>query len=167
MFTLAHELAHIWLGQSALSDAQLVQTPDHHIERWCNQVAAELLVPTAVLREEYRKDNVLLFEVVRLARCFKVSSLVILRRIHDIGGLSEPQFWHEYQTELTRLRAIPKGSGGDFHLTEAVRVSRRFARALVISTINGNTLYRDAFRMLGISKTETLHSFGRSLGVMD
>jgi hypothetical protein len=58
---------------------------------------------------------------------------------------------------------MAKGSGGDFYLTAAARVSRRFARALVESTLEGRTLYRDAFRMLGISKVETFHELGPSL----
>jgi transcriptional regulator with XRE-family HTH domain len=53
MFTLAHELAHIWLGQSALSDVEPASMPEHRVEIWCNQVAAELLVPIDVLRREY------------------------------------------------------------------------------------------------------------------
>lgn len=167
MFTLAHELAHIWVGESALSDAQAAQLPEHKVERWCNQVAAELLVPLAVLRGEYRKSADLRIEVDRLARYFKVSTLVILRRIHDAGGLTEKQLWQAYQEELKRLRAIiPKGSGGDFYLTQAARVSKRFARALVASTLEGQTLHRDAFRMLGFSKLETFRELGRNLGVM-
>jgi Zn-dependent peptidase ImmA (M78 family) len=167
MFTLAHELAHIWLGQSALSDTQPLWTPDNRVERWCNRIAAELLVALANLREEYRPDQELWSEVSRLARCYKVSTLVILRRVHDVGGLTVDEFHEAYDAELARLLALPPGSGGNFHLTEAVRVSKRFARALVASTLNGQTLYRDSFRMLGISKIETFREFGRNLGVMD
>jgi len=165
MFTLSHELAHIWLGQSAVSDAQASSMPEHPVERWCNRVAAELLVPLDVLRREHREPSELQGEVKRLARVFKVSSLVILRRIHDAGWLTREEFWQEYEAEVARLRAIPKGSGGDFYLTQAARVSKRFARALVASTLEGHTLYRDAFRMLGFSKVSTFRELGRSLGV--
>jgi Zn-dependent peptidase ImmA (M78 family) len=165
MFTLAHELAHIWLGQSAVSDVQASLIPGHKIERWCNRVAAELLVPLDVLRTEYKKSEELGSEVARLARRFKVSTLVILRRIHDAGGLTQEQLWQEYARELERLRLISRASGGDFYLTQAARLSKRFARALIVSTLEGQTLYRDAFRMLGFSKLTTFHDLGHSLGV--
>jgi len=66
---------------------------------------------------------------------------------------------------LERLRNldVPGSGGGDFYRTTASRVSKRFARALVESTLEGRTLYRDAFRMLGIAKTNTFNEFGRSL----
>jgi Zn-dependent peptidase ImmA (M78 family) len=166
MFTLAHELAHIWLGQSAVSDAQASQPSGNNSEQWCNQVAAELLVPLALLRREYRDDSELHGELNRLAKRFKVSTLVILRRIHDAGGLTKNEFWQAYEAELERLLAMPKGSGGNFYLTQAARVSKRFARALVISTLEGQTLHRDAFQMLGFAKLETFKKLGRSLGVV-
>ena len=118
MFTLAHELAHLWLGQSALSDASTSEASDNAVETWCNRVAAELLVP--------------------------------------MNGF------------LDRLK-VPRNLGEavsgarDFPRTMARRVGNRFARALVESTLEGQTLYRDAFRMLGIAKTSTFNEFGRSL----
>src|SRR6185436_18777730 len=165
MFTLAHELAHIWLGRSALSDTAPISSPSHNVEIWCNQVAAELLVPLAILREEYQKDAELRGEVERLARRFKVSTLVILRRIHDAGALTREQLWEAYHEELERLWAMPRGSGGDFYLTLAARVSKRFAHALVVSTLEGQTLYRDSLRMLGFSKLSTFHELRQSLRV--
>lgn len=165
MFTLAHELTHVWLGESAVSDAQAIRVPDNAIERWCNQVAAELLVPLTVLRGEYRVDAELGAEADRLARRFKVSTLVILRRMHDAGGLTREQLWEAYETELDRLHAIPRGSGGDFYLTLGARASKTFARALVISTLEGRTSFTEAFRLLGFKKMATFREVGHSLGV--
>ena len=164
MFTLAHELAHIWLGVSALSNVDPTSTPTHQVEDWCNQVAAETLVPLAALRQQYRAVPNLQEEAQRLARVFKVSTLVVLRRLHDAGALSRHEMWEAYEEEVARLLALPRGSGGDFYLTQAARVSKRFARALVASTLEGRTLYRDAFRLLGFSKLETFRELGRNLG---
>lgn len=165
MFTVAHELAHIWLGQSALSDAQASLVPEDQVERWCNHVAAELLVPLEVLRADYDRRADLRTETDRLARRFKVSTLVILRRMHDAGGLTRTQLWEAYEAELERLRAIPKGSGGDFYLTLAARASKRFARALVVSTWEGRSSFTEAFRLLGFKKMATFRDLGHSLGV--
>lgn len=165
MFTLAHELAHIWLGETALSDVGPVTMPSNKVEVWCNKVAAEFLVPLAILHDTYRGDIPLREELDYLARWFKVSTLVILRRLHDAGKLSREVLRREYDEELERVRSIPRRSGGDFYLTLPVRVSKRFARALVISTLEGQTLHRDAFRLLGFSKLATLHELGHKLGV--
>lgn len=166
MFTLAHELAHVWLGRSALSDVHAAQVPEHDVERWCNRVAAELLAPLAVLQEQYRPDAPLDDEMLRLARLFKVSTLVILRRIHDAGGLDREAFWQVYRQELHRLLALSKGGrGGHFYRTMNVRVGERFARALVASTLEGHTLYRDTLRMLGFSKISTLQKLSERLGL--
>ncbi len=90
---------------------------------------------------------------------------MILRRIFDAGGLTRKRFYEEYEAELARLAQRPATSGGDFYLTQAVRVSKRFASALVESTLEGRTLYRDAFRMLGISKVATFQELSRSLQI--
>jgi Zn-dependent peptidase ImmA (M78 family) len=166
MFTLAHELIHIFTASSGVSDSSPRRVSHQAFERWCNQVAAEVLVPLANFAQEYDRTADRASELSRLARQFKVSTLVVLRRMYDARGLTRDEFWTAYDAELERIRAIaPKGSGGDFHATEAVRVSRRFATALIGSTLEGLTLYRDAFRLLGISKTETFREFSASLGL--
>lgn len=162
MFTLAHELAHIWAGESAVSDIDARVEPSNRIEQWCNHVAAELLVPLEVLQAQIQSGGVLMDEVARLARQFKVSTLVILLRLFESKRLSHEVFQHAYEAELERLRGRKSG-GGDFYLTQAARAGKRFARALVADTLEGHTLYRDALQLLGISKVETFHELGRSL----
>jgi Zn-dependent peptidase ImmA (M78 family) len=166
MFTIAHELAHVWLGQSALSDSQASVLPDKAIERWCNQVAAEMLVPLSDLHAVLQENPALVGDISSLGRRYKVSTLVILRRLFDVGGLNRREFAEAYQLELDRIHELPKGSGGNFYLTEAARVSKRFARALIASALEGQTLYRDAFHLLGISKLETFSELGRVLKVI-
>ena len=148
-----------------MTDVGPTSTTTNKVETWCNRVAAELLVPLASLRAEYRKGAELRDELDRLARRFKVSTLVILRRIHDAGGLTRAQLSDAYEKELERLLAIPRGSGGNFYLTQAARVGKRFARALVASTLEGQTLHRDALRLLGFSKLATFQELGHRLGV--
>jgi Zn-dependent peptidase ImmA (M78 family) len=164
MFTLAHELAHIWLGESALSDAQASDIPDHRMERWCNEVAAELLVPIEVFRNDYDRSADLRTEMDRLARRFKVSTLVILRRMRD-AGLNVARFHDAYDDEIERLRALSTGSGGNFYLTLGARASKRFARALVVSTLEGRSSFTEAFRLLGFKKMATFRELGRNLGL--
>lgn len=165
MFTLAHELAHLWLGESALTDVEPRSVPTNAVESWCNRVAAELLAPLAVVRREYDRHVPLHEEMTRLARRFKVSTLVILRRIYDAGGLSKDRFWAEYGAEVDRLQSIPRAAGGSFYLTTAARVSKRFARAVVTSTWEGRSAFTEAFTLLGVKKMSTFRELGQSVGV--
>ena len=166
MFTLAHELAHIWLGETALSDSEARQAPGHRVERWCNEVAAELLVPLAVLREERQAGTELRNELDRLARRFKVSTLVVLRRMRDAGFLRSGEYRAAYDSELQRVReAAAKGGGGNFYLTLGARVSKRFARAMVVSTLEGTSRFTDAFYLLGFRKMRTFKKLAESFGI--
>ena len=129
MFTLAHELAHLWLGQTALSDAAMAEASDHATETWCNRVAAELLVPQAEFQAALQHDEALDLALKRLSKHFKVSSLVVLRRMLDVGWLDRAAFWGAYRAEEARLKALAErnAGGGDFYRTTVARVSKRFA----------------------------------------
>lgn len=157
MFTLAHELAHIWLGSSALSDVPVMSVDHNETELWCNRVAAEVLVPEGVFRDTFNRDADHAVEIPRMSRIFKVSTLVIIRRMLDLGYLTSGEYWEMYHREEAKLRRLPKRNGGNFFLTQAARTSKRFTRALIISTLEGHTLHRDALRYLGLTKTETFH----------
>lgn len=167
MFTLAHELAHIWLGESGVSDPEAGNIPEQGIEKWCNQVAAELLMPLDELRQVYEPGSSVAAEIQRLARLFKVSTLVALRRLFDAGFIDQTTLWQCYRKEVERIRGLERSSGGgDFYRTLGARTGKLFARAILSSTLEGQTLFQDAFRMLGVRKTSTFYEAARELGVM-
>ena len=168
MFTLAHELAHVWLGATGVSDIQAGQVPEQRTERWCNQVAAELLMPLEEMRATHQRNAPIPDEIQRLAREFKVSTLVALRRLFDAGYITQAALWQHYREEQERLRTMKERSsgGGDFYRSLGARTSKRFARAMVSSTLEGLTSFPDAFRMLSMRKTATFYEAARELGVM-
>jgi len=170
MFTLAHELAHIWLGESALSDSgphsvfPRATTPAQVTEAWCNQVAAELLVPLEAVRDEFRPDRDPSREAARLARVFKVNTLVILRRLHDAGHAPRQRLEQACELQRREWGQKTRRYGGSFYPPQFARIGKRLARALVADTLEGRTLYRDAFQLLGVRKQAAFDKLASELG---
>jgi Zn-dependent peptidase ImmA (M78 family) len=172
MFTLAHELAHLWIGESGVSDVTPASSLPQRasVERWCNAVAAEMLVPLDGIRQAYSRRADLRPEMQRLARQYKVSTLVILRRMLDAGGLSREAFEVAFDAELKHLRAEmarrkERSKGGDPYATGRVRVSPRFGRALIAATWEGRATFSEASRLLGFRSVKTIERFGEELGM--
>jgi Zn-dependent peptidase ImmA (M78 family) len=169
MFTLMHELVHIWLGRSGVSNLNMTLPVANETERVSNRVAAEILVPRAELDDAWaiRRGNPA--AVSQMARLFKVSSLVILRRLLDTGQVEVQEFRERYAAEEDRFRAAggrDDAGGGDFYRTQTIRTSRRFATTLIAATLEGKTSRRDAFRLLGIRSPSTFEEFARRLGLV-
>jgi Zn-dependent peptidase ImmA (M78 family)/transcriptional regulator with XRE-family HTH domain len=168
IFTLLHELAHLWLGGTALDSADLIEAPRDGVERWCNQVAAEVLLPISAVSRELEPQETLTETIERLARSFKVSTLVALRRLYDAHYLTWNEYQIAYEAEFQRIMNI-LGSrapdGGNFYNTQPARLGKRFTRAVVTSTLEGQTLYRDALQMLGFKKVSTLNQLANHLGI--
>jgi Zn-dependent peptidase ImmA (M78 family) len=163
MFTLAHDLGHLWLGQSGVSDPSI--RPGNAAERYCNSVAAELLVPLDQFRTLWEKQADLADQLQRLARHFKVSTLVILIRALEAKAISSDEFDVLDQRERERLKGTEDAGGGDFYRAQGSRLGKRFAQAVIASTLEGRTLYRDALRLLGLRKVETFRGLAESLGL--
>jgi Zn-dependent peptidase ImmA (M78 family) len=152
MFTLAHELAHVWFGSSAAFDLRELRPASNKIEEACNLVAAEFLVPTEELRPLWRsvakKDD--RFHAV--ARHFKVSEIVAARRALDLGLITRDDFFSFYRGYQSRERqASPYGEGGgNFYATQTVRLGRRFAETVIQAVREGALLYHEAYRLTGL-----------------
>ncbi len=165
MFTLAHELVHIWLGVSGVVDIKPFAKNMPPLETFCNSVAAEMLIPRAELKTFWRTVQSTPDAWKEVAKKYKVSSLVALIRLRELDLISESQFATNYASEEERYREWekPKSSGGNFHDTEAVRTGRRFAKALIGSVLEGRTTYREAFQLFGFHKVETFKHFAKNI----
>lgn len=169
IFTLIHELGHIWLGESALSEASMTTRDGAAHELWCNQLAAEVLAPLAMIRTDFGGTPDIA-ELERLAKRYRVSTLVVLKRLHDARFLSWEDYKARYSDELSRIMAILEtrrgtNSGGNYYYTQPIRLSRLFARAVITSTHEGSTSYRDAYHLVGTKKHETFENLAAELGV--
>ncbi len=151
MFTLAHELAHVWLGSSAAFDLRELRPAEDEVEQTCNGIAAEFLVPADELRQRWPsvRQEPDRFQII--ARHFKVSELVTARRALDLGFITREQFLEFYQAYQEREHHAPKSQeGGDFYAVQNFRLGRRFAETVVRAVRQGKLLYRDAYHLTGL-----------------
>jgi Zn-dependent peptidase ImmA (M78 family) len=165
MFTLAHELAHVAFGSSAAFDLRQLLPAEDDKEKACNIVAAEFLVPEAVLRQFWPMARRAQEPFQEVARQFKVSALVAARRALDLGLVSRDdffKFYNAYREDERRLMA-KRPSGENFYATQNLRLSRRFATTVSRAVKERKLLYVDAYRLTGLYGT-TFDRYTASLG---
>jgi len=158
IFTLAHEIAHLWIGESGVSDIPSPKDfrPGKNIESFCNSVAAEMLVP---------KDEFLSLwggsdsdAIDRASKHFKVSKLVVGRRAFELGKISRSAY-----SQLYALSYKSGGSGGNPYATIPVRNSKKVTNALVKSAMEGSILIRDAARLLNITPDTVTNLYKKNI----
>jgi len=152
MFTIAHELAHIWLGRSASFDLRNLQPAEDEIEQICDKVAAEFLVPEDSLRASWNEiKNQSQSDIYQLlARKFKVSEIVCARRLLDLGLITQEDFFDFYEDYQRKVRTrLTRQEGGNFYATLNLRLGRRFGEAVIQAVKEGKLLYKEAYRLTG------------------
>ncbi|CAN4277966.1 ImmA/IrrE family metallo-endopeptidase [Pseudoxanthomonas sp. LjRoot125] len=168
MFTLAHELAHLWLGLDAVSGMEATLPANNKSERFCNQVAAEFLIPAKEFPAAWQAAELAADPYSHLARQFKVSPIVAARRALDLKYIDRDTFlafYRDYIKAERKKKDAQKG-GGDFFSTQHVRVGERFGRAVISAARDGRLLYRDAFQLVGFGGA-TFDKFAKDLGMGD
>lgn len=154
VFTLAHEIAHLWIGSSGISNASISET--RKSETFCNAVAGEYLVPEADFREYWRIGVPDSYNIQRVTTKFHVSRVVAARRAYDLKLMSVADYQTIYAGALNEYEE-KEGGGGDFYRTARVRNGDNMSRAVVQQAKAGRLLLRDAGRLLGVqpSKLDT------------
>lgn len=156
MFTLAHELAHIFIGATGLSALVKLDSGDNETEQFCNRAAAEFLVPEEDLRTFWgtakQSDDRKQGTYQAIARHFKVSEIVGARRALDTDLIAREDFWQFYNSYKDDERRRRRGAqgGGDFWSVSKWRIGSRFAAAVVCAAKEGRLPYREAYALTGL-----------------
>jgi Zn-dependent peptidase ImmA (M78 family) len=169
MFTLAHELAHVWVGRDGLFNLVDTLPSDDDAERFCNQVAAEFLVPGHKLSDRWQEVRNTERPFQRIASWFKVSPVVAARRALDLGLIGRAEFFEFYKqdrTEWEKRKAEQKNrtkrGGPNFYDVQDTRLGRKFAYAVVRATREGRLLYGEAYQLTDL-KGETFNRYANRL----
>lgn len=150
LFTLIHELVHIFIGDEEIYGTQHLSTDFDKTEAFVNKVTAEILVPNDKFLQIYKKSQ----GPEVLANNFKVSEFVIVRRMLDNKKISHKQYLDltqqltkQYEQQDNRKKA----KGGNYRNTLRYRIDRRFFN-YVENAVNERKLsYTDAFNLVGVS----------------
>ena len=169
IFTLAHEMAHVWRGASGIGNESPRNDPQSDIERWCNAVASEVLVPVDDLTHRHtRVENAPLPDAVdALAHEFHCGTLVVLQALHRTGVRPITHYTEAYDAEVMRLRAFAEASearGGDHYNNQPFRIGERLSRALVADALEGRTPLTEAMRLMSMKSASTFDEYARRLG---
>jgi Zn-dependent peptidase ImmA (M78 family)/transcriptional regulator with XRE-family HTH domain len=173
IFTIAHELAHIWIGADGVSDRRPNQQDDstNAIELFCDKVAAEVLAPESEFLNIWRDNRPILDAARAAATHFRVSTLVALRRAKDLNRIPFTGFIDAVNSEYDRFRKLEKKkrekqkekekSGGNFWASFEIRNGRSLNRAIVAALVNQRATFTEASALLGVTTASTIRYLRR------
>lgn len=160
IFTLAHELAHVWLGESGISDVDTNSSNQHEVK--CNAIAAELLVPNETFLEKWNANTQeTRAKIATLNNTFKVSELVIARIALTNSKISRDDY-STIQTDVIKKwresKAKQKESGGGPLPEYMVPIKNsRKVTSTVLSLLKGEQLSpSDASILLNVNAAKVM-----------
>lgn len=167
LFTLAHELAHVWLGPDGegLSGFEGIFPGDTRVESFCDQAAAEFLVPARELKDRWRAVKGAPDAFEQIARRFKVSPIVAGRRAMDLHLVNRETFFDFYKAYTTRERQrVKRPGGGDFYNNQNTRVGAAFAASVMRAALEGRLSFKEAYDLTGL-RGGAFQKYARRLGI--
>ncbi|HEX5054371.1 MAG TPA: ImmA/IrrE family metallo-endopeptidase [Planctomycetota bacterium] len=151
MFTMAHELAHVWLGREGVSGFEDLFPGGSQVEEFCDKAAAEFLVPERELKACWSDARRAERPFEALARRFKVSPIVAGRRALDLRLVDRDAFFVFYRRYTAEERRKSKGpGGGDFYNNQNTRIGALFATHVIRAAMEGRVGFKEAYDLTGL-----------------
>lgn len=161
-FTLAHELAHIVLRQSALSGPPPSKENSSRVERWCNEFAAAFLIPSDLLAIDMQgrsKQSQISDEHLRkLAARYSVSRHAMLIRLISLGYVDADYYWAVKRSQFLQEEEDYKGGGRSAYYGSRYRnaVGDYYTRLVLEAWETGKISNHNAGEFMGIKNLNHL-----------
>jgi len=156
LFSLLHELSHIWVGvDNFYNDRYGNANTVSAVEVICNAIAAEILVPNELFVTEWGKmrGQDALIKVSEAKKIFRCGVVVAARKALDNQYINKTQYQAIVDEAIAQFHDSRRGaSGGNYYATAASRIDKRFLIALDNSTKEGKTQFTDAFRLTNTNR---------------
>lgn len=168
LFSMLHEVVHIWLGRNDLfNDRQSRITGVSKPEVLCNAVVGELIVPKNLFLSKWDIADMDVFEkITELAKYFRCGEIVIARKAFDCKKIDKNIYNQVVQTAIEnhrRMKENKQKNSGNYYNTMGSRLDRCFIRALCESINMGRTTYTEAYRLTNTSR-KTFSEVAQRLG---
>jgi len=158
LFTFVHELAHLWLGSSGISNFNALENNGNYCdnEKLCNNVAAEFLVPENELRSKWKiPEGTLIQAVDAVAKNFKVSGAVTGRRLLDVGIIKNQEYGEllaSYKVRWKKRKETQSQTGGapEPATMDKFRLGKKTIHTLISAAQDGRIGLQDAARLMNI-----------------
>lgn len=154
IFTLVHELCHLAFAQTGVSNAPDDEDSGIDMERFCNAVAADFLVPTGMLASRVGCAEGDVYAALQAAtRACKVNFVVVARKAKDTGLIDEDAFFRAYRCYKDGAAEAPKPGkgGGNYFNTKQYKLGSVFSEAVLTAVHSDYLSYRDAYDLTGMS----------------
>ncbi len=145
LFTLLHEAAHIWLGESGISNPD--PATDNQTEKLCNQIAGEFLVPKHEFLQQWQPKKDIQENLEMLAKYFHVSTYVIAIKALQ-NKLIAYQVWQEIRQNDLAFALNKTSNGGSYYNNLPVQNSKRLTQTIVQAAMNKKILLREGANLL-------------------
>jgi len=172
LFTLGHEFAHVWRGEGGISNENMKWEPQGDLEKWCNAVASEFLVPKSDLVHRYEDvaKYGLTEQLDRLAATYRCGTLVVLHSMRRTGVREFVNYQAAYDSESERLKGLAKAQadapGGQFIYNQPFRIGRRLSHALISDALAGRTAFTEATRLMSFKSMKNFDAYAEHLGLV-
>ncbi len=173
LFSLLHELVHVWIGKDNFyNDVYGVSQKVSKEEQFCNAVAAEILVPDSIFTDEWSNqtgsNEAIIYELEKKFICSRFTLLIKAFNTRRIEKAEFNRLLNLFKGQFETMQNQKQGEisgGGDFYRTLATKWDRKVIQAMYSGVQSGRNQYRDVYRLTNTTG-KTFHELVRKVGIV-